>query len=524
MGGGKNHKKAESVVCRCVRDLRGTQQTDEEAIAIYQSVEYANQQLMMRLKKKKKMMVIVGEEEEEELKQQHEEEQEEEEDEENNNSNNTTANKLNLNAEQALSQLHIWKCNHHMQIIKRLGATLATFSAPEMRSDSEWVTNACIQLMDDFAVVNQSIINGDPVIDFDVYSHIINEHFGGQECDGAKCQSVRERKRRRGRGKSQITTATSSSSSSPSLREMDRIHCAVLHAYQSAYKLYGNEREQMASVMRMADAEQDQEDNNNFAYDAQTECVRRLIGTRIIDRETEEQQHMQNKFVTQVNAEEEEMKQEVDEQKNKDVNGDDGDGNQSQLETYYAFGYKFYYWKKYKNNTRPDYGYNGGNDAYGVWYIEIKYHSLKEELMNAGVAVWQIEEQNESGMQWMETEYVKGMYAHGKVGDYDIRLWSSIFLSHILSVLFHCNFTSLCTLFSSTFRKLRSNETDNELRARNAEFREFAIGTKLQDSNITVFYHGISVVMQFSSLVARFCAPTSTTVAFTVAINFAKNG
>ena len=157
--------------------------------------------------------------------------------------------------------------------------------------------------MNDFAVVNKRIINGNAVIDFDVYSHIVIEHFGGEECDGRRCQSVRERKRRRrrrGRGRrkesqaeseSQTETATSSSSSSL-LHEMDRIHCAVLHAYQSAYKLYGNEREQVASVMRAAD--EDNNNNNNFAYDAQADSVRRLIGSRIMEREDEEQKHMQS--------------------------------------------------------------------------------------------------------------------------------------------------------------------------------------------------------------------------------------
>ena len=49
-------------------------------------------------------------------------------------------------------------------------------------------------------------------------------------------------------------------------------------------------------------------------------------------------------------------------------------------------------------------------------------------------------------------------------------------------------------------------------------------GTKLRESKIRIFYHGISIVMQFTSTVARFCSPTSTTVALSVAINFAKNG
>ena len=211
---------------------------------------------------------------------------------------------------------------------------------------------------------------------------------------------------------------------------------------------------------------------------------------------------------------------------------EDGIGGSGVAEMFYAFGYKFYYWPRYKNNEEIDRDYNGGGDTFGVWFVAKKYESMKEEIANAGEAVMAMNMQIESGEEWMVTEYVKGMKSDG-VFYYDIPGDTPISLLHLLSLLFYCNFTSLCTFFSATFRKLTANETDEQLRERNAEVREFArllvecahcFGTKLNDSTIQIFYHGISIVMQFPSAVARFCSPTSTTVAFTVAINFAKNG
>ena len=507
---------------------------------MYQSVEYGNEQLMMRMRRKKrkkeKKMAMVeedDEEEEEEMKQQQQPEEEE-----HCNSSSTT-NKLNVNATKTLSRLG----RHQMQIINRLGATLSAFISPEMRSDAEWVSRVCIQAMDDFNLVNAQIINGDPVVDLDVYSHIICEHFGGVECDEKQCKSVATQKRVKERESAAAAETeapavssppSSTSSTAPALREMDRIHCAVLHAYQRGFKLYADERERMGKV---ADEHGNGDsDSNDYAHDYQTECLRRLLDSRPIDRGStgadlrteEEELHLQSKFVTQVVVEEE-MEEEVEETNN-------GDGNQQRsAEVYYKFGYKFYYWEYFENNEEIDRCYNGGKDEYRVWFIKKKYASFKAELMNAGVVVLAFGEQNESGEQWMETEYVKGMKADFCLsdGDYDIARESPVSLPHLLSLLFHCNFTRLCTLFSCAFRKLRANETDHQLRERNAEFREFArllvemvhaFGAELADSNITVFFHGISMVMQFPSAVASFCSPTSTTVAFTVAINFAKDG
>jgi hypothetical protein len=109
----------------------------------------------------------------------------------------------------------------------------------------------------------------------------------------------------------------------------------------------------------------------------------------------------------------------------------------------------------------------------------------------------------------------------------------SITFAHIISILFYCNFTDLCTVFSQTFRSTTDSTTKQELIFRHSNFREWgrllretveAFGTSFNDSDVGIFYHGISMEMVFASTVAHFRCPTSTTTSLSVACNFAKDG
>ena len=101
-------------------------------------------------------------------------------------------------------------------------------------------------------------------------------------------------------------------------------------------------------------------------------------------------------------------------------------------------------------------------------------------------------------------------------------------------VLFYCNFTKFCTLFSRTFRRLTANESIESVKERNAEVSEFSRllmetvfihGKRMYlEKKIKVFYHGVSAMVLFKSTFAQFCSPTSTTTALPVALNFGKRG
>ena len=391
---------------------------------------------MLRMKKKKKVNEAEEEEEEEEIEN------------DDNNSNNTA---LNLNAEQSLSQLKI-KVNNknnnkkntiidHMSVINRLGAALQLLSSAEMRADSEWICNSgvCVQLMNDFSLLNQQIIDGDPVIDFDVYSFIVCKYFGGEECNQRECPSSGARDRN-GDGNGNDNNETELLMRLR-LRQMDCIHCTLLHGYQSGYKLYGNEREivNKRMLLRMMDDSDDDDDdgkednenqnnnnnsnnNTNFAYDSQLDCIRSLLSVRDRDggsgglRSQSEEQHMQSKFVTHVNEEaqnvilvEQQQQQPHQQQEEQLEQPQQPQQKQQPPEIFYAFGYKFYYWEWFRNNEEIDVHYNGGRDAYGVWYVFKKYRTFKDELLNANVALEAVDNQIGIAKQWGQTEYMRKM-------------------------------------------------------------------------------------------------------------------
>eukprot|EP01083_Nonionella_stella_P236262 829968_1 len=56
---------------------------------------------------------------------------------------------------------------------------------------------------------------------------------------------------------------------------------------------------------------------------------------------------------------------------------------------------------------------------------------------------------------------------------YNIKRGSPITLKHILSVLFYTNHTDLSSEFSQSFRKLYETETDQSLKERHSEYRNW---------------------------------------------------
>lgn len=198
-----------------------------------------------------------------------------------------------------------------------------------------------------------------------------------------------------------------------------------------------------------------------------------------------------------------------------------------------SFGYKFYYHSKFKNNEQIDKYYNDGIYSYDYWYINKKYQSFKEELLKL-ISIIGYDTEMVTAQTWMKTKYVMQLNCAWKNGqDYNIANNAAISVFHILSILIHCNFTKLCTLFSQTFRKMADNETNEELKERHSEFAEFSrllvecvhcYGTCLRDSPISYFFHGISIIMEFPSTHGQFCSPTSTTTSLSVAVGFGGDG
>merc|ERR1712176_567051 len=78
--------------------------------------------------------------------------------------------------------------------------------------------------------------------------------------------------------------------------------------------------------------------------------------------------------------------------------------------------------------------------------------------------------------EFMKSEEVKSMKARATDGDeqmflhYDIAIGAALSLWHILSLIFYCDFTKLCTDFSSSFRAIKPFETLRNIKKRNAMY------------------------------------------------------
>lgn len=178
----------------------------------------------------------------------------------------------------------------------------------------------------------------------------------------------------------------------------------------------------------------------------------------------------------------------------------------------YSFGQRFEY-KEEKND----------------WSVHPIYHSFKEELLNNEVShientIYMIE--YEKCRQYMETNYVKKLQDRNA----DIQLS----FSYILSLLIYCNCDEYQNKWSSTFRRIPTNEDDESLKKRHAYFYYSSLylrnlveyfGELLIDINNKDkrFYHGVSQILYFVRTIAKFNGPLSTSEEPKVALNFSNN-
>jgi hypothetical protein len=278
--------------------------------------------------------------------------------------------------------------------------------------------------------------------------------------------------------------------------------------------------------------------NNNFSsfslVDRQAKRMRKVLNARRrqytnIKHDINAKTHS-SKFVTVVDEQTQAQPQPKNSNSNSDNNNNNSETEQKTDENNsadqrkkrqlnYSFGVKFYYWKKFLNNTKIDKYYNGGEYQLGFWYISQKMATLKEEILSNNLLPIDIKAEI-----WFGTECVKNMcdmkYGHGRGEDYNIERGTPPTISHVLAITFYTNVTVLCTLFSKGFRRIPNTESDASLKLRNSVFREWSrlliemvhvYGTMMKNSNIDLFYHGISVEVTFSTTFAVFCSPTSTT-------------
>eukprot|EP01083_Nonionella_stella_P086550 240529_1 len=219
----------------------------------------------------------------------------------------------------------------------------------------------------------------------------------------------------------------------------------------------------------------------------------------------------------------------------------------------FSIGYIFYYWNYYKNNTfdQNEQHFANRNDHRGYkpleLYIASKYLSLKEEVLNNKIYTLSIDEFEKSiykVSQFMDRAMVKSMKASRftqKRLHCDIEANAPLTEEHLLSIILRCDWTELCTKFSSTFQNLAPWETLSDVKRRNAEcsiwsrlvietvelFGHCRMGDYDEKSHSYIntvsgpFYCGMSSKMVFPELNIRLCTPTSTSKQPEVAARFA---
>eukprot|EP01084_Bolivina_argentea_P260798 440548_1 len=200
----------------------------------------------------------------------------------------------------------------------------------------------------------------------------------------------------------------------------------------------------------------------------------------------------------------------------------------------YSFGNRYHYWDWYMNNNEQD--INNPGHKYIDWYISAKYSNFKSELLQYFTLNQYQRIMLKATKLLSESNCVKRTkaefhtYMHHAC-HYQIQFNSPIKLYHLMSIISYSDFTEASYEFSRSFRRVTLSESDKSLKKRNSEYHHWSkhlretvelYGTKLKDSGLTTFFHGISMIY-FNQFDAKFCTPTSTTTQLEVAINFTND-
>eukprot|EP01084_Bolivina_argentea_P123988 219713_1 len=195
--------------------------------------------------------------------------------------------------------------------------------------------------------------------------------------------------------------------------------------------------------------------------------------------------------------------------------------------TQYSFGFPFKYYQRFRH---------------GRWFIRNKYDNIKDELLNNSLQKISLNEYNnqlDSAKAFLQCNQIKGLECshidwpgEPQQSDTGITNKSPITVPHILSLLLYCNFSLLCTTFSSTFRRIRKDEHDEQVKGRNSEYRNWSrllleaihlYGTSLVRNTFgKCVFHGVSMVMVFENMNQNMNGPFSTTSQIQVALQFAS--
>lgn len=212
------------------------------------------------------------------------------------------------------------------------------------------------------------------------------------------------------------------------------------------------------------------------------------------------------------------------------------------LENQYSSSFRFFYWTFYKNNTDSHNKVFGRgviekNDGYLLkdWFIAPFHSSFKEEILNNKRAQFALDDWIETMekaiikyQSWLKDINSRPLTCHSVDGAsynfwerlYGIPRGSPITIPHLMALLFYTNYSSQSYEFSASFRRIFYNESDGALKKRHSRFANWArllretvecYGTKMSQSPVSTYYHGIGQEMLFQGTYFKIYGPLSTT-------------
>eukprot|EP01084_Bolivina_argentea_P298449 514300_1 len=308
---------------------------------------------------------------------------------------------------------------------------------------------------------------------------------------------------------------------------LDQMHAYIYHTYDVGFKLTQEEiydsiniNDEYKSVSVNHSDSDGYNDNTPFInsddindINIRNDTHKQRIG-RIIQRKKQQIRGLRsvrnnnNKFMSVVHKDEE--------QKNENKNKSKQKQNDTK-DVVYSFGVRYYYDDEF-NNEDLDVNYNIGK-VYKDYFVESKYDNLKDELLNnKNVCISDIDYKDllMKGRYYIRTPHVR-------------KNCGNITPEHLICVQIYTNFDKLQYEYTKTYRKISDDESDEDMKNRHAEFANLGRvlretvekhGVTIEDASTKTFYHGINRPLLFTSTLAQFCGPISTSSAYEVSMVF----
>eukprot|EP01084_Bolivina_argentea_P212724 361540_1 len=394
----------------------------------------------------------------------------------------------------------------------------------------------CYECKDDSFIHIQNKLNGQYTMlqIINDFVHVITEHLGDDnfeniylylniKCDLAKCITIKRNQRNRMRN---TTNENVNINVNDRVRVdiIDQIHSYLLHSIDTGYKLTKTEKNAISNT------ESKQTDDNDTINHLFLKTAETLNEKRKRFRNIQGTQMRINhsKFVTKKQNKNDEINY---------IHDDIVDTDNKAAPLIYSFSYCFNYWQK---DNRL--------------YIEQKYDSLKDEVINNEICKLEKKQYDDilnKAQLFLQSEHAKQIYCknfdfpdidsfalgHDIPRNYKSKYfydYAPLLLHNLIVLILYTDYDTFSYHFSSTYRHQNDKETLKELLERHRNYhwmgkhlRETVSGYGKMCPRMghekDVYYHGISKNMIFSSSIAFFNHPTSTTKKIIVAQSFATN-